>query len=398
MPTTEENKNYDIVTVEENIPVSQGQEVVDLGNETTTTKNEYDFGRAKQVVGLKDDDTFTNLFNNPDINPKPKLDEEGIRQEKLKQKMGILLDSARLISDIAGVASGGNAYKRDDLITAKTDAKIQKLQDEYKKNLEDYNARMLGAATSDLTQKYKTLGDLLAQKTTTKTTNKKGLQNKGQQVVKATKQVVVKNNSSSNRSGGRGAIDENGNWNIRIDSNNGAKVVTIPKDKIAEVTQGIIQRARRNPDYWEYLTKELKVLGYDAENVMNEEGLKNITHNDAFLTNLASIVGGNLTEDVLKVITDESIPYNQYQWQPPIDKDGKFSNINKETARDGSPTINVRGASGPRKITTERKYRIFKKGVVDGRTEIVEQKDVEGKELLDMFEISEQEEVGEGKG
>ena len=125
---------------------------------TTVQENKYTPQEVKEGAGkLTDDDwlkkvkegrTLSQILN--DTYPKPQYDEDSERKGKLQRNAALLADMFRVITDTGTAFAGGNVYQREGTpVYDKIDENLNKLKEDYNKNLHDHMAAQMAAKEKD---------------------------------------------------------------------------------------------------------------------------------------------------------------------------------------------------------------------------------------------------------
>lgn len=125
---------------------------------TTVQENKYTPQEVKEGAGkLTDDDwlkkvkegrTLSQVLNN--TYPKPQYDEGSERKGKLQRNAALLADMFRVITDTGTAFAGGNVYQREGApVYDKIDANLNKLKEDYNKNLHAHMAAQMAAKEKD---------------------------------------------------------------------------------------------------------------------------------------------------------------------------------------------------------------------------------------------------------
>ena len=125
---------------------------------TTVLENKYTPQEVKEGAGkLTDNDwlkkvkegrTLSQILNN--TYPKPQYDEGSERKGKLQRNAALLADMFRVVTDTGTAFAGGNVYKREGTpVYDKIDANLNKLKEDYNKNLHAHMAAQMAAKEKD---------------------------------------------------------------------------------------------------------------------------------------------------------------------------------------------------------------------------------------------------------
>ena len=125
---------------------------------TTVQENKYTPQEVKEGAGkLTDDDwlkkvkegrTLSQILNN--TYPKPQYDEGSERKGKLQRNAALLADMFRVVTDTGTAFAGGNVYQREGTpVYDKIDANLNKLKEDYDKNLHAHMAAQMAAKEKD---------------------------------------------------------------------------------------------------------------------------------------------------------------------------------------------------------------------------------------------------------
>lgn len=125
---------------------------------TTVQENKYTPQEVKEGAGkLTDDDwlkkvkegrTLSQILNN--TYPKPQYDEGSERKGKLKRNAALLADMFRVVTDTGTAFAGGNVYQREGTpVYDKIDENLNKLKEDYNKNLHAHMAAQMAAKEKD---------------------------------------------------------------------------------------------------------------------------------------------------------------------------------------------------------------------------------------------------------
>ena len=125
---------------------------------TTVQENKYTPQEVKEGAGkLTDDDwlkkvkegkTLSQILNN--TYPKPQYDEGSERKGKLQRNAALLADMFRVVTDTGTAFAGGNVYQREGApVYDKIDENLNKLKEDYNKNLHAHMAAQLAAKEKD---------------------------------------------------------------------------------------------------------------------------------------------------------------------------------------------------------------------------------------------------------
>ena len=125
---------------------------------TTVQENKYTPQEVKEGAGkLTDDDwlkkvkegrTLSQILNN--TYPKPQYDEGEERKGKLQRNAALLADMFRVVTDTGTAFSGGNVYQREGApVYDKIDSNLNRLKEDYNKNLHAHMAAQMAAKEKD---------------------------------------------------------------------------------------------------------------------------------------------------------------------------------------------------------------------------------------------------------
>lgn len=125
---------------------------------TTVQENKYTPQEVKEGAGkLTDDDwlkkvkegrTLSQILNN--TYPKPQYDEGEERKGKLQRNAALLADMFRVVTDTGTAFAGGNVYQREGApVYDKIDANLNRLKEDYNKNLHAHMAAQMAAKEKD---------------------------------------------------------------------------------------------------------------------------------------------------------------------------------------------------------------------------------------------------------
>ena len=125
---------------------------------TTVQENKYTPQEVKEGAGkLTDDDwlkkvkegrTLSQVLNN--TYPKPQYDEGSERKSKLQRNAALLADMFRVVTDTGTAFAGGNVYQREGTpVYDKIDENLNRLKEDYNKNLHAHMAAQMAAKEKD---------------------------------------------------------------------------------------------------------------------------------------------------------------------------------------------------------------------------------------------------------
>ena len=135
---------------------------------TTVQENKYTPQEVKEGAGkLTEDDwlkkvkegrTLSQILNN--TYPKPQYDEGSERKGKLQRNAALLADMFRVVTDTGTAFAGGNVYQREGSpVYDKIDENLNKLKEDYNKNLHAHMAAQMAAKEKDADTYDKMLAD-----------------------------------------------------------------------------------------------------------------------------------------------------------------------------------------------------------------------------------------------
>lgn len=147
-------------TQEEEEPLKLEDQYTKTGETVSTTvqENKYTPQEVKEGAGkLTDDDwlkkvkegrTLSQILNN--TYPKPQYDEGSERKVKLQRNAALLADMFRVVTDTGTAFAGGNVYQREGTpVYDKIDENLNKLKEDYNKNLHAHMAAQMAAKEKD---------------------------------------------------------------------------------------------------------------------------------------------------------------------------------------------------------------------------------------------------------
>ena len=125
---------------------------------TTVQENKYTPKEVKEGAGklteedwlkkVKEGRTLSQILNN--TYPKPQYDEGSERKGRLQRNAALLADMFRVVTDTGTAFAGGNVYQREGApVYDKIDANLNKLKEDYNKNLHAHMAAQLAAKEKD---------------------------------------------------------------------------------------------------------------------------------------------------------------------------------------------------------------------------------------------------------
>ena len=135
---------------------------------TTVQENKYTPQEVKEGSRkLTDDDwlkkvkegrTLSQILNN--TYPKPQYDEGSERKGKLQRNAALLADMFRVVTDTGTAFAGGNVYQREGSpVYDKIDDNLNKLKEDYNKNMHAHMAAQMAAKEKDADAYDKMLAD-----------------------------------------------------------------------------------------------------------------------------------------------------------------------------------------------------------------------------------------------
>ena len=152
MPTTAVQKEEEPLKLEDQY-TKTGETV-----STTVQENKYTPQEVKEGAGkLTDEDwlkkvkegrTLSQILNN--TYPKPQYDKGSERKGKLQRNAALLADMFRVVTDTGTAFAGGNVYQREGSpVYDKIDENLNKLKEDYNKNLHAHIAAQMAAKEKD---------------------------------------------------------------------------------------------------------------------------------------------------------------------------------------------------------------------------------------------------------
>lgn len=125
---------------------------------TTVQENKYTPQEVKEGAGklteedwlkkVKEGRTLSQILNN--TYPKPQYDEGSERKSKLQRNAALLADMFRVVTDTGTAFAGGNVYQREGApVYDKIDDNLNKLKEDYNKNLHAHMAAQMAAKEKD---------------------------------------------------------------------------------------------------------------------------------------------------------------------------------------------------------------------------------------------------------
>ena len=135
---------------------------------TTVQENKYTPKEVKEGASklteedwlkkVKEGRTLSQILN--DTYPKPQYDEGSERKGKLQRNAALLADMFRVVTDTGTAFAGGNVYQREGApVYDKIDANLNKLKEDYNKNLHAHMAAQMAAKEKDADAYDKMLAD-----------------------------------------------------------------------------------------------------------------------------------------------------------------------------------------------------------------------------------------------
>lgn len=294
----------------------------------------------------------------------PMRPERELKDERRRQKMSVLLDSLRLISDMGAATFGGNVYKRDSEVVEKSKKRENALLDAYRKSLDDYNelrSDTIKSFNTDKTNALKGLNDALGKYEKVTKTEKQHLKT-GEKVTNNPVTKTRTTNTTTNKEttggsgSGRAAKTYNADWDFTLTDGNATSKIVIPKSNINALMDSMIQEAATNELFKENMEQAFRAYGVTDMTSVYDGSTSSDTERKA-ISKIFNDYGipANLYNAILPIqqATNVAFAHKDYEWLPEYNR-----NKWKGNYKDGFLFFTDNSADG-KKILDNHTYKVF---------------------------------------
>lgn len=305
-------------------------------------------------------EALTNIYNQWDDDKlktflgelqKPQRPERELKDERVKQKMSVLLDSLRLLSDMGAATIGGNVYKRNNQDVAKSKARENALLDAYRKSLDNYyelrsdNIKEFGKNRAEA---FKNLNEAVKNYKKENSITYENL--KTQTLTQDTYDPATGRSSGGGRSSGSGSGSGDDGWNVYLPNGNGnVTQIHIPKANINPLL-GAISYAANNSGRRDgfNIIYDRVMKKYNVTNLLNQWNLPSTR--SQVQSAFAELINYGLPDDVYNAIRtyyidangrNPDFEYEEFRYAPDRDNDGNVKQIRSGTSLTGFRVMNL---------------------------------------------------------